>query len=194
MIGNYAPRQGTRAWWQWYATVYLPQYYNQAQVQRYIQQSPYYYQYGNPVTQYQYQYAQYNPYPYQYQYPTPNYAHYGYNQPYYDPYAQYQQYAQGAQVYQDSSYGSAQCAAQGGYWDVYQQTCNAQTGQPVYGAAPPNVIGLPEQQAINMLNAAGFNVWELNVDGQSRGVPQGYSQNRVSISVARGVVTAAAVG
>ncbi len=209
-VAPYAPyRQGTRQWWIWYATQYLPRYYSSQQIQQYVQGSPYYVQFGSPfgygsgLTPYQYPYQvpqyqyptyqsqygynpyTYNAYPYsaqQYQYP---YNQYGY----FDPYsqAQYTQY-QGEQ-------GAINCQSQGGFWDYVQQACNAVSGQP-YGASgsPPNVVGLPEAQAIQMLNAAGYNVWELNVDGQSRGVPPGYSANRVSISANGGTVTAQAVG
>lgn len=187
-LGAAAPyRQGTKAWWQWYATQYLPRYYSQQQVQQYVYASPYYSQFGSPFN---YGYQQYQqPYqyqPYQYMYNYPQY----YNQGYYDPYgqAQYTQY-QGEQ-------GAIACQSQGGYFDYVQQTCNAigQQGQYGPGSSPPNVVGLPEYQAVQSLNAAGFSVWELNVDGQSRGVPPGYSSNRVSITVQNGVVTAAAVG
>ncbi len=197
-----APTRGTRAWWIWYATVYLPQYYSQAKVQRYIYASPYYAQFGSPYQSgYGYPYQQpYTPYQYPYStynYPqyTNNYPYYGYGSSYYDPFtqAQYTNW-QGEQ-------GSAACAAQGGYWDPTQMSCNAITGQQPYGSTvygptgtPPNVIGLPEWQAVAMLNAAGFNVWELNRDGVSQGVPPGYASNRVDISISNGVVTAAAVG
>lgn len=198
-----APRQGTRAWWQWYATQYLPQYYSQNQIRQYVQTSPYYTQYGSPYTNpYQYSAPYVNPSPYQYPYSTynyppyqTNYPYYGYGSQYYDPYGQAQYTTwQGEQ-------GSAACAQQGGYWDPTQMSCNAITGQQPYGSTvygptgmPPNVIGLPEWQAVAMLNAAGFNVWELNRDGVSQGSPPGYSSNRVNISVANGVVNAAAVG
>ncbi len=187
------PARGTRAWWQWYATQYLPQYYSQQQVQQYVYSSPYYTQYGSPygvANPYQYPYSTYNYPNYQNGYP-----YYGYGNQYYNPYAQAQYTTwQGEQ-------GSAACAQQGGYWDPTQMSCNAVTGQQPYGSTvygptgtPPNVIGLPEWQAVAMLNAAGFNVWEISRDGISQGAPPGYSSNRVDISVSNGVVNAAAVG
>ncbi len=190
-------RQGTRAWWQWYATVYLPQYYGQAKIQQIIYQSPYYQQFGTPFgyTPSQPYYYQPNPTPYYAQYQQPYYQpsygssyDYGYNNAYYNQaQAQYTQYL--------SEQGQLACQQNGGYWDFGQQTCVAQGGQGyVQGGSPPNVVGIPESLAISTLNSAGYNVWELNVDGQSRGAPIGYSANRVLISVTNGVVTAQAVG
>ncbi len=200
------PVQGTRAWWTWYATSYLPQFYTPTQIQQYVVASPYYQQFGSPFAygfpQYNQPYpASYNPYtqpvnvysnaPYQYA----NYPYYGYGSQSYNPYApaQYNQY------YGDQ--GPANCAIQGGYWDYGQNVCNAVTGQPPYGntvygpnSSPPNVIGMPKWAAVAALNGAGFNVWLLNENGISQGTPPGYSQNRVDISVQNGTVTAAAVG
>ena len=196
------PTRGSRAWWIWYATSYLPQYFSQAQIQRYVLSSPYYYQYGSPYTYgsgYQNYGYGYNPYqgygynPYQYMNQPYGYNQYGSGYPYYDQYgqAQYTQY--------QSQQGAYACQQQGGYWDYTQQTCGApgsQYGGAVVGpsGSPPNVIGMPVSLAVSTLNNAGFNVWELNRDGVSQGVPPGYSANRVDISTASGVVTAAAVG
>ncbi len=175
-LGIISPPRGTRAWWIWYATQYLPQYYNQAQIQQYVYSSPYYSQFGSP---FQYGYQQpYNQYPY-YQY--------GYN-----PFAQ-QQYLQ----WQGET-GAALCQQYGGYWDYAQLTCTptqqASTTNFNPTTSPPNVIGMSEGQAIQVLNSTGFSVWELSRDGISQGVPPGYSPSRVSISVANGIVNAAAVG
>ena len=209
-LGAMVPRQGTKAWWVWYATQYLPQYYSQQQIYQYVQQSPYYQYFGSPFNYaipQQYGYGSsysYNPYGYQqpinygYGYTgSPSYNQYGYQ---YDPYsqAQYTQYV--------GEQGSAACAAGGGYYDYAQGTCSYTQGYPYGGtsygtvqsygpgSSPPNVVGMSEGQAIQALNSTGFNVWELNVNGQSRGVPPGYSQNRVSISVKNGVVDSQAVG
>lgn len=206
--------QGTRAWWNWYATQYLPKYYTPGQVQQYITASPYYVQYGSPYNygvgvginpgqypnQYPAQPATYYPPaqtyypPAQYQYPY-SYNQYGYQtNPYYQA-----EYTQGV-----SQQGAYACQQQGGYWDYAQQSCNGGYGPYGWGSQPaaqfnpstqpPNVIGMSESQAISILNAAGFNVWELSRDGISQGVPPGYSANRVSISVANGMVNASAVG
>lgn len=201
--------QGTRAWWNWYATQYLPKYYTPGQVQQYVVSSPYYTQYGNPfsygigvgINPVPNQPRTYYPPPQTYyppaQYPAQQYPYsynqYGYG---YDPYYQ-AEYTQGI-----SQQGAAACQQQGGYWDYAQQSCNGGYGPYGYasqypaqqGASPPNVVGMNEPQAISVLNAAGFNVWELSRDGISQGVPPGYSANRVSISVANGVVNASAVG
>lgn len=197
------PVRGTRAWWQWYATQYLPQYYSQQQVQSYIYASPYYQQFGSPYQtglnyNYPYAYTNQQPYPYQqgYQYPYSSYQ-YGQN---YGPQQYGYQYGYGQPQYNQyyGEQGPQLCAQQGGYWDYGQNTCNY-TGQSYSGGyggygSPPNVVGLPESQAIQMLNQAGYNVWELNVDGVSRGVPPGYSSNRVSLSVQNGTVTGSSVG
>jgi hypothetical protein len=187
-------RQGTKAWWQWYATQYLPQYYSQQQIQQYVVTSPYYQYFGSPysigsvppVNVYEQQPYQYNNYPY-----------FGYGS--YNPY-QYQQYQPPYTSYYGSQ-GPSNCATQGGYWDYGQNSCNSITGQPPYSStvygptgSPPNVIGTPMWSAVATLNAAGYNIWLLNQDSVSQGVPPGYSQNRVDISVQNGVVTAAAVG
>ncbi len=191
-------RQGTRAWWTWYATVYLPQYYGQAKIQQIVLQSPYYQQFGTPFgyTPSQPYYYQPNPtpyyqqYPQNYQYPYQTYGYGGYGSSYYDQaQAQYTQWL--------SEQGSLTCQQQGGYWDYGQQACTAIGQSGGYNASsgvPPNVVGIPEALAISTLNSAGYNVWELSVDGQSRGVPPGYSANRVSISVNNGVVSAQAIG
>jgi hypothetical protein len=197
-------RQGTKQWWQWYATVYLPQYYSQQQIYQYVQQSPYYSYYGNPFG---YPIPQQYGYGYGYQQPQVNY---GYGSTGYPSYNQYGQlidpYSQAQYTQYVGEQGSAACAAGGGYYDYAQQTCNYVNSYPYGGSSygtvqsygpgssPPNVVGMPEGQAIQLLNSAGFNVWELNVNGQSRGIPPGYSQNRVSISVKNGVVDSAAVG
>ncbi len=168
-----SPAYGSRAWWQWYATVYLPQRYSQQQIYQYVYASPYYQQFGSP-----FQYQQY--------------GQYGYDNPYFQQaQAQYTQW-QAEQL-------AATCAQRGGYFDYAQQSCYG--GQNYYGGTqygtssqPPNVIGMPIGAAIAALNGAGFNVWLLNQDGISQGVPPGYSSNRVSISVANGIVNSSAVG
>ncbi len=190
-LGAVTPARGTRAWWQWYATVYLPQYYNQQQIQQYVAASPYYSLFGSPFGGYGYTPGYY---PQSYQQP---YNQYAYNNPYqYQQYGYPYNYQPGYQYYYGDQ-GPSQCQAQNGYWDYGQNACY-QTGynQTQFNPTtqPPNVVGMPEGAAIAALNSAGFNVWEINVDGQSRGAPPGYSQNRVDISVQNGVVTAAAVG
>lgn len=200
-LGATVPRQGTKAWWVWYATQYLPQYYSQQQIYQYVQQSPYYQYFGSPFG-----YPVPQQYGYGYQQPQinygygstgyPSYNQYGYLQ---DPFsqAQYTQYV--------GEQGSAACAAQGGWYDYTQQSCNypqnysygtsygtVQSYGP--GSSPPNTVGMPYAQAVALLNQYGFNVWLLNLNGISQGVPPGYSQNRVSISVKNGVVDSQAVG
>lgn len=195
-LGANPPRQGTKAWWQWYATSYLPQYYSQQEVQSRIVASPYYTQYGNPYTIPAAPATNYYQYPYgvnQYPQYAANYPYYGYGSPYYNQ-------VQGQYTQWQGEQGAAACAQQGGYYDYAQQSCQAVTGQQQYGntygqpGPLPNVVGLPEWQAVSILNGAGYNVWELNRDGVSQGVPPGYSSNRVDISITNGVVTAAAVG
>ncbi len=200
-------RQGTRAWWIWYATVYLPQYYSQQQILQYVQRSPYYTQFGSPFNYGQTPYQNYQyPYPtpqnvYSYPYSTYNYPQqYGYNS--YNQYSPYNQYGQYVDPYGQAQYtqyqgqqGAAACQAQGGYFDYTQQTCNAIGQQQQYGSGSfPNVVGLPEAQAVQLLNQSGYNVWELNRDGYSQGAPPSYQANRVDISTQNGIVTAAAIG
>lgn len=195
--------QGTRAWWNWYATQYLAKNYSPSQVQQIVQQSPYYTQYGSPFTiqQTTYPVQGYTPpytAPQQYVYPQqPYYPSYGYNNtnPFYgNPYGQ-AQYTQW-----QAQQGAAACQQQGGYFDYAQQSCNAVPSQPYSGTAygpattPPNVIGMTEMQAIQVLNGAGFSVWELSRDGIGEGAPPGYANNRVSISVSNGIVNGSAVG
>lgn len=191
------PTRGTRGWWIWYATVYLPQYYSAQQIQQYVYASPYYNLFGSPYGGYQqpyypqsYNYGQQYPYqygnPYAYQYNSPyNYGQYGYGTG----------YGQQGYNYYYGDQEPSQCQAGGGYWDYGQNVCYQQNQlQNNPTTQPPNVVGMPEGAAIAALNGAGFNVWEINVNGQSRGAPPGYSNNRVSISVQNGSVTAQAVG
>lgn len=206
-VGPY--RYGTKSWWQWYASVYLPRYYNQQQIIALLQRNPLSSVYGvpnylystpgvpQPLYQSPYPYAQASlqPYygqPYQPPYQQPYYPppNYGYGYPgYVDPYAQaqYTQYA--GQV------GAEGCAAQGGVWDFFQQTCGVPASVIASGSGDaPNVVGMDKQSAVIQLNALGWAVWLLNEDGYSGGVPGDYNPRRVQISVTAGKVTGSSVG
>ncbi len=193
------PRYGTKAWWQWYATAYLPSYLNQQQVYSMLLKSPFYSQYGLPITYPQntnlypyggqYPYQQSYPYQQQYQYPQQYYQQpYQYQipvtPPHYVPYG-------------GTDTGAVQCNQAGGIYDAFAMTCSTggtSTGSTYGTGAPPNVVGQTMYTAVQTLNNNGWNVWLLNQDGISGGVPQDYQPNRVQISVANNYVTSQSVG
>lgn len=201
-LGAVPPVQGSKAWWVWYATVYLPQYYNQQQALSILQRNPLYNVYGLPSQYQQYQYPQ-TVYPYG----SSNYTYQQYNNPYY---GQYQQpyYAQPAfsqpynyqtqypgYNYFGGSTGVVQCNQQGGTYDAVTGACSVNTNYyNQYSSSIPSVTGQSKWQAVATLNAAGWTVWLLNEDGIPQGVPQDYNPRRVQITVANGVVTGEQVG
>jgi hypothetical protein len=181
-------RYGTRSWWQWYATVYLPQYYSQQQIYSLLQQNPLYGSFGWPTgytPSIQNYGTPYNPY-------TGQYPNYGYNQ--YGIYPPNYGYIYG----QQGAYGAQQCAASGGYYDYAQQQCYPQSGNYGYGAqtgTPPNVIGQSVSQGVQALNQAGYAVWERLRDGISQGSPPPTTAtNRVVIDDANGSISAMYIG
>ncbi len=184
-------RYGTKNWWVWYATTYLPQYYSQQEAYQMLLRSPYYTQYGLP-SQYQQYYPPYNTYQQPYQYP-PNY---GYQQSY-NPYG-YMQYPQQYIPYGGTDYGAIQCNQYGGIYNAFTQSCSSGAqnySTSSYGTgAPPNVIGQSMNAGVQALNYAGYAVWLLNQDGISAGAPVDYQPGRVQIAVANGLITQQSVG
>ncbi len=198
----FQPRQGTRAWWIWYATTYLPQQYRnatQAQLLTLLARNPLYSQFGNP---YQFQQPQTSYYPYgsaNYTWGQYNYPYYGYQNQFTPTpvQAQYQQYI----PYGEIDPGVIACNQQNGIYDATTQTCSAGSGSAPYGNTVigiadqlPNVVGKPKWVAVAALNGAGYRVWLSNEDGVSGGVPPDYDPRRVDITVQGGVVTGASVG
>ncbi len=196
-IGASPPPYGTKAWWVWYGTTYLPQKYNQQQALTILQNHPLFNVYG---IQNQGQSAAQSYYPYgsgNYSYWGYNYPYYGYQNQYQAPYTNYQRYI----PYGGIDQGVIACNQQGGTYDAFNMTCSAVTGQPPYGntvtgypANLPNVTGVAKWSAVAQLNGAGYTVWLLNEDGIPQGTPPGYDARRVNITVANGVVTGASIG
>ncbi len=185
-------RYGTRNWWQWYATTYLPQYYTQQQIYNQLLQSPLYNTYGLPTGVYNPQVVNYGGYQYQGQY-----------NPYtgqYPPSYSYNQYPPNYGYYygQQGAYGAQQCQASGGYYDYAQQQCYPNQGNYGYGAqagTPPTVIGQSVSQGVSALNAAGFAVWERLRDGISQGSPPPTTAtNRVVVDDSNGIISAQYIG
>lgn len=196
---------GTKSYWQWYATIYLPRYYNNQQIIQLLQRSPLYNLYGMPFP---YNTGGnpygYNPYQYQTGYPGPGFPgvsypsypygyppSYGYGQ-YYDPYSQ--PYGQAQLTQYVGEQGAQNCAAQGGIWDYFQQACGIVGNTVVSSGDTPNVVGQPKWSAVSYLNQLGYRVWLLNEDGISQGVPQDYDPRRIEITVTDGKVSGQAVG
>jgi hypothetical protein len=125
---------------------------------------------------------------------------------YYSPYNAYGYTGNNPYGYNPYGYESAsQCAAQGGLYDSFSNTCSPMGSTGAQAIAPslynnygayqiPNVIGLSLNVAVRVLNNAGFRVWVVQNESAYSGAPAGVDPGRVDLVISGGAVVSARVG